>query len=227
MTSPDPRDEIDALAAEGANLSDFLRGISAEDWKRPTRCPAFDVRDLVVHMAHMVKRMGEKCGEQFVDVEAEKDRLTWWDYDIEEDQEETARWVAEAGAAYPDGPILGEWESDLNGCVSAVVSCLEQGDPMVRPGDAFIRLSDYVATRVLEVTIHTMDVRDAFGLDPDPSAQGMAVTHGILSGLLGADPRTLGFSDADFAVASTGRRPITGQERDRLGPLADLLPLLA
>lgn len=227
MTGPGPREEIDALAAEGAKLSDFLRGITAEDWKRPTRCPPLDVRDLVVHMTAMMEGVAKACAEQFPEAEAQKDRGTWWDYDIEQDQKETVEWITEARTQYPDGPILAEWEAALEGAVTAVVSCMQQDDPMVRPGDTFIRLSDYVATRVLEVTIHTMDVRDAFGLEPDPSPEGMAVTHDVLSGRLGADPRALGFSEADFANASTGRRTLTGEERERLGPLADLLPLLA
>ena len=227
MTRPGPREEIDALAAEGAKLSAFLREIDDADWKRPTRCPPLDVRDLVVHMTAMMEGVAKSCTERFPEADAQKDRMTWWDYDIEQDQEETVGWIADARARYPDGPILAEWEVGLHAALAAVVSSMQQGDPMVRPSEAFIRLSDYVATRVLEVTIHTMDVRDAFGLDPDPSPQGMAVTHGILSGLLGADPRTLGFSDADFALASTGRRALTSQEGERLGPLADLLPLLA
>lgn len=226
MARPGPREEIDALAAEGAKLSTFLRGIDEADWKRATRCPPFDVRDLVIHMTAMMEGVAKACTEQFPDADAQKDRMTWWDYDIEQDQKETVEWVVEARAQYPDGPILAEWEAGLERAVAAVIACMQQDDPMVRPGDTFIRLSDYVATRVLEVTIHAMDVRDAFGLGPDPSQEGMAVTLDILSGRLGADPLALGFSAADFANASTGRRALTDEEKQRLGPLADLLPLL-
>jgi uncharacterized protein (TIGR03083 family) len=224
--NPGPREEIHALAAEGATLSDFLRGISVEDWKSPTRCPMFDVRDLVIHMTTMMQRMGETCGEHFPGAEAQNDRFGWWDYDIEEDQKETAVWIAEARTQFPDGPILDEWREALDAGVAAVVESTEHGDPIVRPHEKFIHLSDYVATRVLEITIHTMDVRNAFGLGPDPTPNGMVVTLEILAGLLGADPRALGFDDADFADLSTGRRPLTGDDKERLGPLADRLPLL-
>ena len=73
---------------------------------------------------------------------------------------------------------------------------------MVRPGDKFICLSEYVATRVLEVTIHTMDVRDAFGLGPDPSPGGMAVTIGILGG---ASAPTLARSGSTPPTSPTSR----------------------
>jgi uncharacterized protein (TIGR03083 family) len=225
MTSG-PRTEIDALAVEGAKLSAFLRGLSDEDWSRRTRCPLFDVRDLVIHMATMMQAVGDVCDEPFTGVETQNDRFGWWNYDIEEDQRDTAEWIVTARTRFPEGPILAEWESAFERGVAAVRRSMESGDPIVRRGEKYIYLSEYVATRVLEVTIHTMDVRDAFRAAPDPTPEGMDVTIGILAGLLGRDPRGLGFADADFADLSTGRRPLTQDDKERLGPLADRLPLL-
>ncbi|MGH2793604.1 MAG: hypothetical protein ACRDKG_04800, partial [Actinomycetota bacterium] len=149
------------------------------------------------------------------------------DYDIEEDQAETLRWIEKATNEYPAGPLADRWSTAVDRCVDLLRVATAEGDPVVRPGDNPILLSDYAATRVLEVTIHTMDVLDAFGFAPDPSPEGLAVTLGILTRRLGADPLAMGFDGADFAVLSTGRRPLTDDDRSRLGAAVERLPLLA
>jgi uncharacterized protein (TIGR03083 family) len=222
-----PRGEIDALGAEGERASAFLRGLDAPDWKAPTRCPPWDVREIVIHMTTMMEKMGDAAAGPFLAAEPAKDRISWWDYDIDEDKDESLEWMRDATARFPDGPIFDRWSASLERGVAAVGSAFNGGDPVVGPGDAPILLSEYVATRVLEITIHTMDVRDAFGLAPDPSPEGTAVTHGILSRRLGADPREMGFTETDFALLSTGRRSITDDDRRRLGVSAERLPLLA
>lgn len=222
-----PREEIDALAAEGARTAVFLRSLDAEAWHAPTRCPPWTVRELVVHMLAMVEYMGETAGRAPVADAPAKDRVKWWDYDIEEDQEATREWVEKASTDYPAGPLTDLWSVAVDECVTAVTRALADRDPVVRPGDYPILLTDYVATRVLEVTIHSMDVRDAFGLEPDPSPGGLEVTLGILATRLGADPRTLGFDATDFIVLSTGRRSPTDDDRAKLGDGAAKLPLLA
>lgn len=221
------RDEIDALGAECDRLTAFLRGISEADWSRPTRCVPWDVRMVLIHMTAMMERVAEICAEPFAEDEPRKDRLRWWDYDIAEDQAETAEWVEREAKRYPEGSVLGGWQAAVERAVPAARAILAGADPVVKPGEQPIKLSEYIATRVLEMTIHAMDVLDAFGRAPDPSPEGLAVTMTILSGRLGADPRTLGFDAADFALASTGRREPTEAERARLGTLAEKLPLLA
>jgi uncharacterized protein (TIGR03083 family) len=45
-----PLDVTPALAPERAALLDLLRGLSAEDWQRPTECPEWTVKGLVLHV---------------------------------------------------------------------------------------------------------------------------------------------------------------------------------
>jgi len=227
VTAPGPREEIDALAAEGAKTSAFLRGLDAPEWKAPTRCPPWDVREIVVHMTMMMEGVGETAIAPFLDVQPVKNRVTWWDYDIEEDQAETLRWVGEAGSRLPEGSLYERWHTAIGRAVPAVIASLGDGDPVVQPGDNPILMSEYIATRVLEITIHSMDVRDAFGLAPDPAPEGLAITVEILERRLGADPRAIGFDDADFTLLASGRRAPTAEDRKRLGSNASKLPLLA
>lgn len=220
-------EELAALAAEGSKTAAFLRGLDLDGWHAPTRCAPLGVREIVVHMLVMVEYMGKTAAKPPVSEVPVKDRVTWWDYDIEEDQAETLRWIEKATNDYPAGPLADRWSTAVDRCVESLRAAAADGDPVVRPGDNPILLSDYAATRVLEVTIHTMDVLDAFGFAPDPSPEGLAVTLGILARRLGADPLAMGFDGADFAVLSTGRRPLTDDDRSRLGAAVERLPLLA
>lgn len=220
------REEIDALAAEGAKTTAFLNGLDDAGWEAPTRCPPWRVREIVIHMITMLEFMRHSVQEDRLDIEPAKDRVTWWDYDIDEDKSDAIEWIKNASKEFPDGPLADRWQSAFEGAVEAGRAHLAEGDHVVRP-DNPIRASEYVATRVLEVTIHTMDVRDALGLAPDPSPEGLAVTLGILRRRLGEDPIELGFDGVDFIILSTGRREMNDHDRARLGMPATRLPLLA
>jgi len=80
---------------------------------------------------------------------------------------------------------------------------------------------------VVEVTIHAMDMRDGLNLAPDPTEPGLTVCCEVLRGLLGADVRPLGIDDVRFAETATGRATLDDAEREMLGPLAGLFPVLA
>lgn len=227
MTRPGSRAELEAFRAEGEALGSLLGTLGAQDWMRPTRCPPLDLRQIVVHLQSQLEGVIETCAQPFMDSEPQKDRVTWWDYDIEEDQTETLAWILKIADQYPAEEIPARWSASVAEAVAAVEARLAAGDPAVRPGQAVIRLTDYIATRVLELTIHATDVLDALGRPPSPTSEGLAVTLDILADRLGADPRELGFDDTDFAILATGRRELTAVERERLGPLADEFPLLA
>ena len=221
-----PREDIDALAAEGEKVSAFLRGLNDAGWRTPTRCPPWDVREVVIHMTTMMRKMGEAAAAP-VEAEPSEDRASWWDYDIEEDKVRSLTFMEEQTTRFPAGGLYEEWNAAIERCVASVRSALAEGDPVVRPGDSSIVLSEYVATRVLEITIHEMDVRNALGLDPDPSPEGLAVTVDILQRRLGEDPIALGFEAVDFVLLATGRRELDDHDRARLGMPATRLPLLA
>src|SRR4029078_2194994 len=45
-----PLDVTPALAPERATFLELLRSLSAEDWERPTECPEWSVKGLVLHV---------------------------------------------------------------------------------------------------------------------------------------------------------------------------------
>jgi hypothetical protein len=90
-----------------------------------------------------------------------------------------------------------------------------------------LRLDEYLKTRVLEVTVHRMDLEDALGRKGWGTDLAISIVDDILAALLGEDPpRDLDWDVVEFIETGCGRRPLTDREREVLGPLAEKFPLL-
>ena len=66
-----------------------------------------------------------------------------------------------------------------------------------------MRFVDWLATRVVELTVHGVDIADAAGIEVAPPPQAMRVTLGVLSDIAIAKG-----SATELALAVTGRRPL-------------------
>jgi hypothetical protein len=85
-----------------------------------------------------------------------------------------------------------------------------------------------VKTRVLEATVHGLDLALAVGRAPWATREGLEVTCAVLYGLLGdRPPEGIGWSAIEFVETATGRRRLTDRERARLGAPAEQFPLLS
>jgi uncharacterized protein (TIGR03083 family) len=217
---------VDALEAETIRTGAFLAGLSVSDWQRPTRCPPLNVRELAVHALRGAYRIREFLAVPPAEGEPEKDAVTYYRYDaavegpviVERAQEESRK-------RPPDADIAGEWRAAWDQALTASRNASEDDPVVVTPFGA-LRLREYLKTRCVEVGIHAMDLRDALGLDPDPSPECLEAVGDVLRGLLGADLRPLGMDDVRFALVGTGRGALTAAERAMLGPLSDSFPLL-
>jgi len=91
-----------------------------------------------------------------------------------------------------------------------------------------LTLDEYLRTRVLEVTVHRMDLEDALGLPSWGTDSAVSIVDDILVGLLGTEPpRSLDWDVVDFMATGTGRRELTDAERTKLGVrLSKRFPLL-
>jgi hypothetical protein len=67
-----------------------------------------------------------------------------------------------------------------------------------------MRLGDYLATRVVELVVHHLDVRAALDLPPAPTPAAGRLTMEVLEGLLGT-PRPRNLGRTRFILAATGR----------------------
>jgi uncharacterized protein (TIGR03083 family) len=217
---------LDALSSEVTRTGEFLSTLEPTDWQRATRCPPMTVFELAVHAWRGGARILEMIESGPVDTEPEKDGVTYFQYDPADVSPGVVERAQEVAAKHDPSRFAAEWTMGWDEALAAAAPLLS-GDPVLKGIFGLMHLSEYLRTRIVEVTIHAMDLRDALGLAPDPTPKALEATCDVLRGLLGTDARTLGIDDQRFALVGTGRASLDERERDALGPLADNFPLLA
>ena len=223
------------MTAQLAELVSLVGDLSADDWRRPTRCPGWTVAELVAHCEGMLIRLvGVNATE--VGGEPEIDRVGYYRYDPEgpregEDPAKTFSEIIRDRVIDEVGGRSGsELRASLAGAVTGAVEGLRQlpDDRVIkRSGHPRMTFGEFVASRNLEFGVHTMDIAHAVGREERVDPDSARVITGILDGLLGEPaPAALGWDSTTYILTGTGRRSLTADERARLGPLADRFPLL-
>lgn len=215
-------DALSALEAELAQITAFLDGLAPPDWTRPTRCAPMSVFQLC---GHLIRQARQLVQYPRTEGEPEKDAVTYYQYDRAAVAPGVLKRAQEMAAELRPDTFLVEWnEGWIEGLAAA--RSLWEDDPLIETPLGTIRLREYLRTRVVEATVHHMDLRDALEKEPYPSAEGLAVTIGVLEGLLGTRHEETGLGGVDFVLSGTGRRPLTKKEKATLGPLAERFPML-
>lgn len=217
---------LHALSAECARTGALLDSLTSDDWPRPTRCPPLTVFELAAHAYRGALRIAEMIDEGARDDEAEKSAITYFQYDANAEAPMIVKRAQEVAQTLHPGTMAGIWQSGWDAALAKAAPHMHV-DPVFDTVFGRMHLSEYLKTRVVEVTIHAMDMRDGLNLAPDPTEPGLTVCCEVLRGLLGADVRPLGIDDVRFAETATGRATLDDAEREMLGPLAGLFPVLA
>jgi hypothetical protein len=160
---------------------------------------------VVAHLYRDFERVGQAVASPTED-RPDRDRVTYWHYDRAENQARTQALADQHVARFGDGPALVD---ALDGMIAAAVS-----DAAAAPADLVVRLTwgpvmafdEFLATRWLELVVHSLDVTDGLARPPVATDAGLALVAGILDRLaarpLSAD---LGLTPADYIRAATGR----------------------
>lgn len=204
-----------ALQAEVDALAPVLDGLTADDLSAPTRLPEWDVQVLVAHLVRGVDRIRAYLTETLPD----DPQLTWTSYFT------TAMEVADPGdvserarafaAGINDRPVPDVWRAVTAEALR--LGAIAPDDRAITTPFGTLRIDHYLPSRVLEVTVHGLDLRDALGLEEVATPAGLDVTVRLLEALLDGDRPEGLEDDVTFVLAGTGRLP---WDDDRLPLLA-------
>jgi uncharacterized protein (TIGR03083 family) len=222
-----PTDPLEALRAECERVSDVVRVLPEDAFDRQTRCTEWNVKELVAHMFRDVLRVLTGLSEPEPQG-ADTDSVSYWRaYAPKDDAADIADRAKQIAAQHETGQAMAAAWDDLWRRSLALADAANR-DRVIRTWGPLLTLDDLLRTRVLEITVHGLDLAAALGRPPWPTEGGMAITKEILLALLGEGvPEEMAWDDVTFAEKGTGRSALTETERDTLGDLAKRFPLLS
>ena len=196
----DPVQAREAFKQAAAFLADTVARIPNDKWG-VLALGVWDLRELVGHADRATTSLERFAGDTADSPEIESPA----DYYVKalapaDINEQVAEGGRRAAASLGDDPPAKVRESAQR--VTAVLD--SQADPLViRSQAGAIRLEDYLATRVVELLVHTLDIAAAAGLDVEPPPLAMGMVLNVLSDLAVAKGTA-----PEVALALTGRRPL-------------------
>jgi len=194
--------ELKLFQAECARAEATLRGISGDDWQRPG-LGEWTLHQLAVHLTRGAGRLAVYLSQP-IDGPPVKDRVSYFQYDPEQVAPGVAARAMQEAAELQPADVADTFAVAWRAGVQAAGE--GAADQIMATPFGPMYVAEYVATRVLEMVVHHMDVRRALDLAPDPDPEAGALVVEILEALLEGDrPRNLGRDR--FILVATGRLP--------------------
>ncbi len=218
---------VATLREECELTSQLVLGLSEEDFSRPTRLPAWNVKELLGHLYRGIDRTNWALDDDEPVVPDEDSVSYWRRLNPSYDSTHIADRAKEIADRFSSGQELAAaWDELWRRALGRAANT--DPDRPVKTWEPVLTLEDFLRTRVLEVAVHRADLMNALGLPPAPSEGGLDITQEILLGLVDADITALpDWDGVEFIEKGTGRRPLSDEDRQALGDLADGFPLLA
>ncbi|GAA2863953.1 hypothetical protein Acy02nite_72200 [Actinoplanes cyaneus] len=210
---------LDAFRLEAASLSRAVAGLSEQEWRLPTRCEPWTVRELLGHVRVVIAWLPG----MLTAAEPAKAEVSAVDYYRPDDRFDAQTNTARIGLAQDYAAGVGggaalvadftaTWQLVDRQCRA------EHEDRVVltRHGDAML-LSQFLLTRVVEIAVHGLDIADALGHEPWLTRQAGDV---VMELQLGPDwrnaIRALGWDRLAFLRKATGREPLESADVARV-----------
>jgi len=225
-------DEVtSALRGECRSVSEALADCPEEAFVRRSRCPEWNAKELLGHVYRAVDRIDVYLSEP-PPTAATHDGVSYFRSFDPLPGSAGSLGVAvrgrEEAAAFASARALVEAWNARWPAVLALASATDPGRLVMTFGPS-IRLDEYLRTRVLEVTVHGLDLADALDLEPWATAAGRSVTAQIIRGLAGepdAGPDDVPWDSIAVIEAATGRAALSDETRRALGSRAERFPLI-
>ncbi len=210
-------------------LTETVQGLSDADFQRATRCPGMPVGQLLVHLLYDAERALIAFASPAA-VEPDRDFVTYWkDFPAHPRGDDAGTsFVRTVAAAYRrPGVLVQHWREVSEAATRAAAFGLAEKGRRIETQGHVLRATDFVATLVLEATVHHLDLIVGLPGAPEPDPEGLQVTARTLDGLFGPEAwDEIGWDTTTYIMKATGRVPLDQDDLDMLGPHADRLPLL-
>lgn len=216
-----------ALAGQGSLVSDLLGRLPHGAWATPTRCLPWTIAELTAHLVIGLSRLATM--PTVADGSATADAADYY------------RWIARRDAqANRERVSRARDFAARAGDPASLVSCFDAAlretatDGKVRAGaivptrwGAAMSMEAFLSTRVVELTVHSLDLTDARLEPPVLDAHAARLAADVLVGALEGDPRrVLGWTDEQLLRVAAGRKALREIDRVGLGRIAARLPVL-
>lgn len=194
--------ELGAFVEECRALDETLATVSEDSWERPA-LGSWTLAELAAHLVRGATRVIAYLPEPVTDAPT-VDRVEYWRFDAGAEAPAIATRAVEEAAAVDPASLPGRFS--IGWRASAAAATDHGADQLLPTFRGPMRLDEYLATRVLEMVVHHLDVRVALDLPPVSTPSAARMTMAILEGLLGETrPRNMGRTR--FIQAATGRIP--------------------
>ncbi|MFJ5997286.1 maleylpyruvate isomerase N-terminal domain-containing protein [Streptomyces sp. NPDC092370] len=215
---------MDLFSRSWTALRAAVDDLSDEDFGRPSGCTGWLVRDLVCHLIVDAQDVLITLATPS-DREPTRDALTYWEISRTPPagDDPLDALTVRLAAAYED-PRLLKFHLDDVGSAAGRAALL--ADPACRVGtrEEILTVGDFLATYVMEWTLHHLDLIAHLPGAEQPPTEGLARSREMLEQIVGS-PFPAAFHDVDALMIGTGRRTPTEAEQAGLGPLASKVPL--
>jgi uncharacterized protein (TIGR03083 family) len=155
-----------ALRAQCGTVSRLLLNLPEHEFARPTRLRPWDVLHLAAHLYRDLERVPFALQERQPARSADTDVVTYWHYDRIENAARTQARADLIVGNYGSGAALA---SAFDAMQQQAIFLVDNTNPdvVVRTWEPIMRVDDFAATRVVEVTIHGLDLACALELAPE------------------------------------------------------------
>ena len=198
----------DAFAAECRQVAATLASVPSDAWDRPA-LGQWTLHELVAHLFRAVTRVDAYLDQPIEvpagsaeDRSAMPDRISYFQMDLAGQAAAIAERARKDAATLDRDTAAAHFDRAWRAC-DARVRALPP-DHITTSLRGPMLLDEYLATRVVELVVHHMDVRAALDLPPQSDPAAARLTMAILEGLLGG-PRPRNLGRTRFILAATGR----------------------
>jgi uncharacterized protein (TIGR03083 family) len=193
--------ELASFTAECTAIDATLAEVPPDAWDRPA-LGEWTLHELAAHLVGGAARLHEYAAEDPGPTAPACDRVGYFAFDLAAEAPAVAERARRRAAQVPADEIPTAFREAWR--TSAAKAADLGPDALMKTLRGPMRVREYLATRVLEMVVHHMDVRSALDLPQASTPDAARLVMELLEGLLG-EPRPRNLGRTRFIQVATGR----------------------